>query len=100
MNNCFDLPVVLNIYSVIETRDALISWCQAQSPKDAGPLEVSAHKVVAIDGAGLQLLAALANMERSWSLVDASIAFATACQTLGFGHWLKNSTIQPSVAKV
>jgi hypothetical protein len=53
-----------------------------------GYLEISARDVVEVDGSGLQLLAALSNMEQTWHLVETSEPFAEACRTLGFGDWL------------
>jgi hypothetical protein len=51
-------------------------------------LEVSAAKVREIDGSGLQLLAALANMDQSWHLLSPSTAFVDACNALGLSAWL------------
>jgi anti-anti-sigma regulatory factor len=87
----------LNIYSALESRDALLSWASEQMSKTHEYLEISARDVAEVDGAGLQLLAALNNMEQTWHLVDASPVFADACRTMGFAHWLdkrylKNST--------
>lgn len=43
-----------------------------------------------VDGSGLQLLAALTNMDLSWRLVDASPEFSDACRTLGLTDWLRD----------
>ncbi len=88
MSEPFELPAELNIYSALESRDALLAWVTEQSSKSADHLEISAAGVTEVDGSGLQLLAALSNMEQSWHLVDTSPAFTEACLTLGFGHWL------------
>jgi ABC-type transporter Mla MlaB component len=88
MSDRFELPSELNIYSALESRDALLTWVTAQMTKAKGYLEISARDVVEVDGAGLQLLAALSNMEQTWHLVEASEPFAEACRTLGFGDWL------------
>jgi ABC-type transporter Mla MlaB component len=88
MNERFELPAELNIYSTLETRDALLSWVAEQAPKGKEFLEVSARDVQEVDGSGLQLLAALGHGEQRWHLVEASTAFAEACRTMGFSHWL------------
>ena len=89
--HAFDLPPELNIYNVLETRDALLAWVTAQTAAGKDRLEISAKAVAEVDGSGLQLLAALSNTEQHWSLVDSSEAFDAACRTLGFGHWLKST---------
>jgi anti-anti-sigma regulatory factor len=89
MSERFDLPPELNVYSVMELRDALLAWATAQSNTAREHLEVSARDVESVDGAGLQLLASLSHMERSWRLVEASDVFAEACRTLGLSQWLQ-----------
>jgi ABC-type transporter Mla MlaB component len=88
MGERFELPSELNIYGAIETRDALLAWVSEHSAKSPDGLEISARDVGEIDGAGLQLLASLSNMEQSWQLVEASEVFVDACRTLGLTHWL------------
>jgi anti-anti-sigma regulatory factor len=88
MKTPFSLPSELNIYSALETRDALLAWVTERASK-ADSLEISAREVAEVDGSGLQLLAALSNMEHSWHLVESSEAFTEACRTMGFGHWLE-----------
>ena len=88
MSERFELPAELNIYSALETRDALLAWVAAQAGKEHDFLEVSARDVQEVDGSGLQLLAALSNMEQPWRLVEASDTFVQACRTLGFAQWL------------
>ena len=92
MSTVFELPAEMTIYSAIETRDALLSWVNEQTAKSAKLLEVSAAKVEEIDGAGLQLLAALSNTEQQWHLVQPSRCFVDACTALGLAHWLAKST--------
>ena len=87
MSEPFALPSALTIYSALETRDALLAWVAERSHKSSH-LELSASKVDEIDGAGLQLLAALTNAQQDWHLVDTSAVFTEACRTLGLGHWL------------
>jgi hypothetical protein len=88
MSEPFELPAELNIYSALESRDALLAWVAERTSKSGDALEISAAAVTEVDGSGLQLLAALSNMEHSWHLVHSSDAFTEACRTLGFGHWL------------
>jgi anti-anti-sigma regulatory factor len=88
MSEPFELPAELNIYSALDTRDKLLLWASEQSAKANDFLTVSAKNVEEIDGSGLQLLAALSNMDQAWQLADPSEAFTEACQTLGFSHWL------------
>jgi ABC-type transporter Mla MlaB component len=97
MSERFELPAELNIYGALETRDTLLSWVTEQVAKPHDYLQISARDVAEIDGSGLQLLAALSNMEHTWHLVEASPTFEEACRTMGFAHWLdkrylKNST--------
>jgi ABC-type transporter Mla MlaB component len=88
MDDRFELPAELNIYSALETRDALLAWVAEQAPKGREFLEISARDVQEVDGSGLQLLAALGHGEQRWHLVEASSVFAEACRTLGFAAWL------------
>lgn len=88
MSTPFELPAELTIYSALETRDALLAWVTEQSAKSHSYLEVSARDVSEVDGSGLQLLAALSNMDLTWHLVDASTIFIDACRTMGLGSWL------------
>lgn len=91
MQHRFDLPVELNIYSAMATRDALVAWLSELSGKGAYPVGISADNVAEIDGAGLQLLAALNNTQTGWQLLGASTVFADACRVMGFGQWLDDS---------
>ncbi len=88
MTTPFELPAELTIYSALETRDALLAWVTEQSTQSNSHLEVSARQVTDVDGSGLQLLAALSNMDVTWHLVDASAAFIEACRTIGLVSWL------------
>jgi len=90
MNERFELPAELNIYSALETRDALLAWAAAQTQKGADVLELSARDVAEVDGAGLQLVASLSNMEQAVRLVESSDAFVQACRTLGFQSWVED----------
>ena len=96
MNDPFVLPSELTIYSAVETRDALLSWVAGQSAKASAQLSISARDVGVVDGAGLQLLAALSNMDQHWQLVETSSAFAEACRTMGLSAWLDNPLIKSS----
>jgi anti-anti-sigma regulatory factor len=93
MADRFELPSELNIYSALEIRDAMLTWV-SEHGKGQDFLEVSARDVSEIDGAGLQLLASLSNMEHTWHLVETSAAFAEACRTMGFSHWLDKRYLQ------
>lgn len=84
----FELPAELTIYSALETRDALLAWVTDRSSRSDQPIEISAKGVSEVDGSGLQLLAALSNMDLTWRLVDTSQAFKDACRTFGLGHWM------------
>lgn len=88
MNKPFELPAELTIYGAVETRDAMLAWVAEQSVQAGRTLEVSAGQVSEVDGSGLQLLAALSNMDLTWRLVDASPAFSEACRTMGLAEWL------------
>lgn len=94
----FELPSELNIYSALETRDALLAWSTAQLTLGADFLEVSARNVAEVDGAGLQLLAALGNSEHSWRLVEASDVFVDACRTIGLTRWLDSRHLKTGAA--
>lgn len=88
MGRRFELTSEWNIYTALESRDALLAWVSEQSIKGHDQLEISAKNVSEIDGAGMQLLAALGHQEISWRLVDASEVFIESCKTLGFQAWL------------
>lgn len=88
MGKRFELTPEWNIYGALESRDALLAWVSEQTTQGVDVLEISAAQVGEIDGAGLQLLAALSHQEVGWKLVDASEAFVDACRTLGLAHWL------------
>jgi anti-anti-sigma regulatory factor len=88
MSVAFELPAELTIYGALEIRDALLAWVAQHSDKSDRVLDISAKEVAEVDGSGLQLLAALTNMEVSWQLVAASPAFSEACRTLGLSHWV------------
>ena len=88
MSVVFELPPELNIYSAPDTREALLAWVTTQTAQSKGALEISARNVVEVDGAGLQLLAALSNMEQPWHVVETSAPFSEACKTLGFASWI------------
>jgi|CXWL01.1.fsa_nt_gi anti-anti-sigma regulatory factor len=88
MNTSFELPAELTIYSVLETRDTLLAWVTEHGSRSSSQLEINAAQVEVVDGAGLQLLAALFNMDLPWRLIEPSEAFAEGCRTLGLGNWL------------
>ena len=84
----FDLPSELNIYGVLETRDSLLAWVSEHVALGTEILEISARDVSEVDGAGLQLLAALSNMGAPWKLVEVSEVFQKACSAMGLAEWL------------
>jgi anti-anti-sigma regulatory factor len=86
MHDRYELPPELTIYGVSAVRDALLAWLGERAETVHGGLEISAHAVTDVDGAGLQLLAALSASGPGWRLVDPSAAFADACRVLGFAH--------------
>jgi ABC-type transporter Mla MlaB component len=94
MSDPFELPAELNIYSALETRDALLAWVTEHASKGQDTLNVSAKNVEEVDGSGLQLLAALANMEHAWQLVDPSDALVDACRTMGLLQWLDQRVLK------
>lgn len=98
MSERFELPSELNIYSALETKDVLLAWASAQTADAQEHLEVSARDVAEVDGAGLQMLAALSNMGLGWRLVETSEVFAEACRTLGFSQWLDKRYLKVTAA--
>jgi hypothetical protein len=94
----FELPSELNIYSALETRDALLAWVAEQIADGKEFLEVSARDVAEVDGSGLQLLAALSNGDLPWHLVEASQPFTDACRTIGLTKWLDNRYLKTGAA--
>lgn len=91
MSTTFELPAELTIYSAMETRVSLLAWATEQASKPHRTLEVSARQVQEVDGSGLQLLAALSNMNQHWRLVGTSTVFSDACHSLGLTEWLRDA---------
>jgi len=91
MSTPFELPSEITIYSVMETRDALLAWVTEQLAQSSKLLEVSATQVQVVDGAGLQLLLALSNMGQPWRLRNPSEALQNACRTLGLDTWISTA---------
>lgn len=98
MSTLFELPADLNIYAAQAIHASLLDWASTQSTKGGDALEVSARDVAEVDGAGLQLLASLANGSQSWHLVEASPVFVEACRTLGLTHWLDRGHLKSGMA--
>lgn len=92
MSERFELPGELNIYSVLDVRDALLTWLGMVSSSAQDTLQVSARDVGEVDGAGLQLLVSLSHADRPWRLVDPSEALMDACRTIGLEKWLEACT--------
>jgi anti-anti-sigma regulatory factor len=91
----FELPSELNIYSALEVRDTLLAWVAEHSAK-SDMLVISAAAVAEVDGSGLQLLAALSNLDHPWRLAEPSDTFVEACKTLGLTQWIDKKYLQPS----
>lgn len=98
MEQWFELPVELNIYSALETRDTLLAWVTQQVAAGCERLEISAAQVAEVDGAGLQLLAALSNMNHAWQLVGASRVFLDACEAMGLEQWVDKRLLDANTA--
>ena len=94
MGEKFELPAELNIYAAVEIRDTLLAWVTEQVAAGTDRLEISAANVAEVDGAGLQILAALSNMGQSWQLVEASQVFTDACHTLGLNKWIDQRVLE------
>lgn len=94
MKESYELPSELTIYGVLDARTALLAWLEEQADGPEDVVDISAAKVAEIDGAGLQLLAALSSMGQAWRLSDPSERFSDACRALGFGHWLKGRPVR------
>jgi anti-anti-sigma regulatory factor len=92
MTPVFELPTELTIYYALEVRDALLAWVADQAANAKHALAVSAAQVSVVDGAGLQLLAALSHSEKDWRLVDPSTEFVEACKSMGLERWLDEHT--------
>lgn len=94
MSEPLRLPVEMTIYTAGDTAAALRAWLDS-APAD-GALQVLGDAVAEIDGAGLQLLAALSNSLASahriveWSTPSATLS--RACRMLGPG-----APFQPAV---
>ncbi len=88
MGSCFKLTAEWTVYTVEASRAALQEWVAQQALQPPPVLDLSAADVTDVDGAGLQLLAALGAQGLAWRLVDASDAFTQACHSLGLQSWL------------
>lgn len=94
MGKKFELPAELNIYSAVDIRDTLLAWVTEQVAAGTERLEISAANVAEVDGAGLQLLAALSNMDQSWHLVESSQVFTDACHSMGLSKWIDQRVLE------
>lgn len=92
MRERFELPAELTIYSVTETRAALLAWLESQNLDAGMPVDIGGANIEDIDGAGLQLLGALTQTlsQRgvAWRVTDPSRTLLEACQVLGSSTWL------------
>ncbi len=83
MSDRFELPSELTIYGALAAQETLLAWAREQDGAAGTPWQVSARDVVEVDGAGLQLLASLANSARPWLVVEPSAAVVDACRLFG-----------------
>ncbi|MDP3871478.1 MAG: STAS domain-containing protein [Pseudomonadota bacterium] len=91
MNQIFELPAELSIYTVADTHRRLQVWLGQQIDSAAAQLQLLAHGVEEIDGAGFQLLGALANSVAALGVplrvVAPSRTFVETSATLGCIDW-------------
>ena len=93
MSAAFPLPEELTIYTVSQTRQDLLAWLDTQTADATLRRHLQAGTVSDVDGAGLQLLGALANAlaARGETLVLAapSAALRQVCAQLGCTGWFQ-----------
>lgn len=95
MSIAFRLPEELTIYTVAQTRQELLAWLDASqdAQEDSGVRQVQAQAVSDFDGAGLQLLGALANTlaarDQTLVLQEPSEAVRRVCHQLGCTGWFE-----------
>jgi anti-anti-sigma regulatory factor len=99
MDQPFNLPAELSIYSALETRDALTAWAGKCTAAGMLSLRVSGSAVESVDAAGLQLLLALGNLHMPWQLLDASDVLVDALEMLGLAHWGRPEALTSTTAK-
>ncbi|MDD0809901.1 STAS domain-containing protein [Curvibacter sp. RS43] len=91
MSEPFTLPDELTIYTVESTRQALLLWLQDPHQSNVMSRAVHGGAVNDVDGAGLQLLGALANslsaQGQAMDLIEPSPLLRDALQALGCAHW-------------
>ena len=92
MTAAHTLPPELTIYTAGETRTACMSWLSASNDEVLG---VDGSAVAEVDGAGIQLLAALARslraQDRRLHVGSPSQPLRNACNGLGFADLLEES---------
>ncbi len=95
MHQPFELPAELSIYTASDTHRLLLAWLGEQAGGGAGRLQLMAHGVDEIDGAGLQLLGSLANSAAALGiplqLVSPSQTFLDTCMELGCSDWFQTA---------
>jgi anti-anti-sigma regulatory factor len=91
MHQTFELPAELSIYTAADTQRLLQAWLGQQADGAADGLQLLAHGVDEIDGAGLQLLGALANSVAALGVplqvVAPSRVFVETSAALGCSDW-------------
>ena len=94
------LPAELTIYTVGELHPQWLDWLQKSA--DSSPVDVIAAAVEQVDGAGLQLLLALASAAtergRALRILDPSEVLRQGCAALGLGDWLQSRVIEGATA--
>lgn len=97
MNSTFQLPAELTIYSVGATRDALLAWLLQQDARPGDSVEIEAAQVEEVDGAGIQVLgalaAALSQRGLLWSVKEPSAHLLNVCGAMGSLGWLERTDI-------
>ena len=90
----FDLPEEFSVKNAYDTLEKMRLWLSENTADAHTPLEVSAHRVMEIDGAGMQLLAGLGKSGHAWRICEPSSKFVGVCRSLGLEHWLEPTAVQ------
>lgn len=88
MHTLFELPEDFNVYNAQDTLESLRMWLADSAPAEGCVLQLSAERVMEMDGSGLQLLASLRNSGYRLHIVNASSKFMDALATTGHPNWL------------
>lgn len=88
MQAAFELPEDFNVYHVQDTLESLKQWLADSAPPPGALLQLSAARVMEVDGSAMQLLASLCNSGYRLRIVDASSKMVEGLQTIAHTHWL------------